>query len=221
MRERLDLVIFDCDGVLVDSEPIMNRAHAEILTACGYAVTPSALLERFCGRSDAEMLDTIEREWGRRLPYDYERRVGAAIDARCANELAAAPGLHEMLRDLALPVCVASSGTPSRIRMSLRCVGLLDRFEPHIYSATMVARGKPAPDLFLHAASAMKVDPARCVVVEDSLAGVTAAVAAAMAVIGYCGGSHCPPGHAGLLRRHGAAAAVSDMRNLMAAVKAL
>jgi beta-phosphoglucomutase-like phosphatase (HAD superfamily) len=116
---------------------------------------------------------------------------------------------------LHLPVCVASSGVPQRIRTSLRIVGLLQRFEPNIFSATMVARRKPAPDLFLYAADAMTMDPTRCIVIEDSVAGVKAAVAAGMTVIGFCGGSHCQPAHADVLRGHGAIEAINDMRDLI------
>src|SRR3954449_6926936 len=191
----LDLVIFDCDGVLVDSEPIFSRAHADILSQCGYRITPEIVGDRFCGISDAEMLAEIEREWGRRLPDDYSDRVAASIDASCEAALKALPGIHDALDRIPARICVASSSTPERIRKSLGIVGLLDRFEPHIFSAVMVARGKPAPDLFLHAASRMGADPARVIVIEVRVPGVHAAVAANMVVIGFCGGSHCAAGH--------------------------
>ena len=218
MTRGVDLVIFDCDGVLVDSEPIFNRAHADILSQCGYRIPPEILVERFCGISDAEMLAAIEREWGRRLPADYRERVAAIADALCAAGLTALPGIHEMLDQMPGPVCVASSSTPDRIRKSLGLTGLLDRFEPHIFSAVVVARGKPAPDLFLFAARAMRADPARCVVIEDSVPGVRAAVSAGMAAIGFCGGGHCPAGHDGILRRNGAMTAIADFRDLPQAI---
>ena len=195
MASSLDLVIFDCDGVLVDSEPIFSQVHAEILSECGYKITPEILGERFCGISDAEMLAAIEREWGKSLPADYRDRVAAVADASCEAMLTAFPGIHATLDQMPAPICVASSGTPERIRKSLGLTGLLGCFEPHVFSAAMVARGKPAPDLFLFAARAMGADPARCVVIEDSVPGVRAAVSAGMAAIGFCGGSHCPPGH--------------------------
>lgn len=216
-----DLAIFDCDGVLVDSEPIFNRAHAEILDRCGFPIAPEALMERFCGVADAEMIAAIEAEWGRPLPADYRARVAALTDAYCAQSLRAVAGVAEALDRLEIPHCVASSGTPERIRKSLATVGLLDRFEPHIFSAVMVARGKPAPDLFLHAAGEMGTAPARCLVIEDSVAGVRAATAAGMTVIGFHGGSHCPPGHADILRRHGAALAIFDMRDLLPTIAVL
>jgi HAD superfamily hydrolase (TIGR01509 family) len=220
METGPDLVIFDCDGVLVDSEPIFNRAHAAILSDCGYRITPELVGDRFCGISDAEMLAAIEREWGKRLPADYRERVTALTDKACATELTSFPGLVEALDRIPARVCVASSSSPERIRKSLGIVGLLDRFEPNIFSAVMVARSKPAPDLFLHAAREMSADPARTVVIEDSVPGVRAAVAAKMAVIGFCGGSHCPAGHADILRRNGATAVLADFRDLPASISA-
>ncbi|MGE3281195.1 MAG: HAD family hydrolase [Alphaproteobacteria bacterium] len=216
-----DLVIFDCDGVLVDSEPIFSSVHADILSQCGYETTPEIVGSRFCGISDAEMLAAIEREWGRRLPADYDKRVAALLDASCEASLTALPGIRETLDLIQAPICVASSSTPERVRRSLGIVGLLDRFEPHIFSAVMVARGKPAPDLFLFAARAMDADPARCVVIEDSVPGVRAAVSARMAVIGFCGGSHCPAGHAEILRRNGAMTTITDFRDLPPSIETL
>ena len=114
IASRFDLVIFDCDGVLVDSEPIINRAHAQVLTACGYPITEDELLERFCGMSDAEMLGIIEHEWGRRLPPSYAERVGAMIEDGFGQSLVAIAGVAEALDSLRLPVCVASSSVPDR-----------------------------------------------------------------------------------------------------------
>ena len=118
-----DLVIFDCDGVLVDSEPIINRAHAETLRQHGYAVTAEMLAERFTGVSDADMLGTIEREHGIPMPCDYEVRVKALIDSYCETSLVATPGTREALAALEVPVCVASSGCPAQTRNSLRVAG--------------------------------------------------------------------------------------------------
>jgi HAD superfamily hydrolase (TIGR01509 family) len=164
---------------------------SETLRQHGYAVTAEVLAERVTAVSDADMLGTIRREHGIPTPDDYELRVNALIDLRCETDLLATPGTHEALAALGIPICVAPSGIPKRIRTSLRIVGLLDRFEPHLFSATMVARGKPASDLFLHAASSMGIPPGRCLVVEDSVAGVQAAIAAGMTAIGFCGGKHC------------------------------
>jgi HAD superfamily hydrolase (TIGR01509 family) len=218
---KFDLIIFDCDGVLVDSEPILNRAHAEILGELGFGIAPQELIARFCGTPDAEMLATIQQEWGRPLPSDYEDRVAGLIDRACATELTAIPWVDQTIRDLDVRLCVASSGVPARVRHSLRTVGLLHHFEPNIFSATQVERGKPEPDLFLYAAKEMGVHPSRCLVIEDSIAGVKAAVSAAMAVIGYCGGGHCPPDHDLMLLGVGAATTIRDMRDLGKCVEKL
>ena len=116
---RFKLVIFDCDGVLVDSEPIINRAHAEVLTACGYPITQKVLVERFCGMSDREMLDIIEREWGCALPVSYAECVGLMIEAGFRQSLAPIEGVAEALDSLTLPICVASSSSLEQIRQKL------------------------------------------------------------------------------------------------------
>jgi beta-phosphoglucomutase-like phosphatase (HAD superfamily) len=149
IASRSELVIFDCDGVLVDSEPIINQAHAHVLTACGYPITEQDLVQRFCGMSDPEMLDIIEREWGHALPTSYAERVGLMIEAGFRQSLVAIEGVAEVLDWLRLPVCVASSSAPEQIRRKLEITALLGRFGERLFSAMMVARGKPAPDLFL------------------------------------------------------------------------
>jgi HAD superfamily hydrolase (TIGR01509 family) len=216
-----DLVIFDCDGVLVDSEPIINRTHAQVLTACGYPITEDELLARFCGMSDAEMLATIEHEWGRTLPSSYAERVGAIIEEGFGQSLVAIEGVAEALDSLRLPVCVASSGVPEQIRRKLELTGLLARFGEDLFSATMVARGKPAPDLFLYAAQQLATAPDRCLVIEDSPLGIEAAIAAGMTAIGFCGGSHCGPEHGDRLLARGAALLIADMRELSTAMAKL
>jgi HAD superfamily hydrolase (TIGR01509 family) len=216
-----DLVIFDCDGVLVDSEPIINHAHAEILTACGYPITPAGLVERFCGMTDLEMLGIIERERGRALPHSYAARVGAIIEHEYRHSLGEIPGVAEALGSLAVPICVASSSGPEEIRRKLALTGLLARFGDNLFSATMVARGKPAPDLFLYAARRLGAEPGRCLVVEDSPAGIDAAVAADMIAIGFCGGSHCRPQHGARLQARGARVAIAGMDELATAMARL
>jgi HAD superfamily hydrolase (TIGR01509 family) len=195
---RFKLVIFDCDGVLVDSEPIINRAHAEVLTACGYPITEKVLVERFCGISDPEMLEIIEREWGCALPASYNQRVGSMIEAGFRESLAPIEGVAEALDSLTSPVCVAITG-------------LLRLFGEHLFSAAMVACGKPAPDLFLYAAQNLMTAPDRCLVIEDSPAGIDAALAAGMTAIGFSGGSHCGPEHGTRLRARGAMLVIDDM----------
>lgn len=216
-----ELVIFDCDGVLVDSEPIINRAHAEVLGACGFAITETVLVERFCGMADADMLSIIEGELGRPLPSAYGERVGIIIEEGFRRSLAPIEGVGEALAALSLPVCVASSSVPEQIRRKLELTGLAARFGEDLFSATMVDRGKPAPDLFLYAAAQMGAAARRCLVVEDSPAGIKAARAAGMVAIGFCGGGHCRPGHKDRLKAGGAALVIADMRELANAVSRL
>jgi HAD superfamily hydrolase (TIGR01509 family) len=211
---NLDLVIFDCDGVLVDSEVISCRAHAETLTRHGYPITDDQVLQRFLGVSDREARLIIEHEMGRKLPDDFESQVKAATLQFYAGDLQAIAGVADAIAAIGLPKCVASSGTPEKIRHGLDCANLTDLLAPHIFSATQVTRGKPAPDLFLFAAEQMRAVPARCLVIEDSVPGVTGARAAGMTVLGFHGGSHCPPGHATLLRDAGATVTFDDMRQL-------
>lgn len=218
---RCGLVIFDCDGVLVDSEPIVNRAHAEILTECGCPIGEDELLERFCGVSDPEMIRAIERERGKTLPLNYFERAAERIARNYRRSLRPIFGIGTILEGLQAPVCVASSSSPQQLRLALEVTGLLDHFGSRLYSAAMVPRGKPAPDLFLYAAARMVVAPAATIVVEDSRAGVEAAVAAQMTAVGFCGGSHCPPGHGERLTSCGAAATAQDAPALAAALDRL
>lgn len=212
--QHYNLVIFDCDGVLVDSEVISCRVHAEVLTRHGYPMTAEDVRRRFLGRSARDANLDIERELGRPLPeaYDIERRN--ALLAALAEGVEAIPHIHMVLDALAVPACVASSGAHDKIFTTLSRTGLYQRFAPNIFSASQVSRSKPAPDLFLFTAQQMGVAPSRCLVVEDSISGITAARAAGMTAIGFTGGSHCQAGDAGKLREAGAASVIDDMRSL-------
>ena len=210
----VDLIIFDCDGVLVDSEIISCRVHAEALTRQGYSITAEQVGERFLGRSALDAHAEVERELGRALPDDFEELRKLAILDALAVSLEPIPHIHAALDAIATPVCVASSGFPGKIAQSLTSTRLHARFAPHIFSASQVARGKPAPDLFLFAADKMQVAPERCLVIEDSLPGISGALAAGMIVLGFHGGSHCRPGYGDNLRSAGAAMTFDDMRQL-------
>ncbi len=210
-----ELIIFDCDGVLIDSELISCRSSASSLAEVGIAITADEILERYVGGSTAAMIADLEGKFGPLPPGFVEgarQRLATAFDA----ELRAVPGINEALACIGRKICVASSSAPERLRHTLSLVGLLHHFDPHIFSSTQVRRGKPAPDLFLFAASQMGFDPTACVVVEDSVAGVTAAVAAGMRVIGFTGGSHCRPDHADRLRQAGAVEIIANHRELPA-----
>jgi len=189
------LVIFDCDGVLVDSEPLAMRVLLEGLAVAGYAIDEATAYERFLGRSLASMQTILHDEFGFELPVDRLEQMRRRLFEAYRQELKAMPAVGETLDRLAIPYCVASSSLPERIRISLEVTGLLPRFMPNMFSAAMVAKGKPAPDLFLHAAERMGVLPAACLVIEDSAPGIEAAHSAGMRVFGFVGGSHT--------RRHG------------------
>ena len=209
-----DLIIFDCDGVLVDSEVISCRVHADVLTRHGYPITAEQVFARFLGRSALAASREVEAELGRALPDDFDAQLKAALFEEFAVSLQAVPHVAEALAAIATPVCVASSGTPDKIRNSLTRTSLLPRLAPHIFSATQVTHGKPAPDLFLFAAMQMGAAPNRCLVIEDSVPGITAARAAGMTAFGFSGGSHCRAGHAETLIAAGAGAGFDDMRQL-------
>jgi len=214
-RPRLpDLIIFDCDGVLVDSELIACRVLSESLAEAGIDIAPDVIAERYVGLSAAAIFADIEARTGRRVPADFGERSRPRLEAAFAAGLEPMPGVVAALAALPVRTCVASSSSPARLRHSLTLAGLLDRFHPHIFSAEQVARGKPAPDLFLLAAARMGVPPERCRVVEDSLAGITAARAAGMVALGFTGGSHCWAGHGERLRGAGAWAVFARMDEL-------
>jgi len=186
----VELVIFDCDGVLVDSERLAVRVESRLLTALGWPIGEDEVLDRFVGRSDAWMLAEIERELGRPVP-EWTERYEADLFAAFRDELVAVDGVVsaiDALEALAFSTCIASSGSHDKMRLSLGLTGLHERFEGRIFSASQVRAGKPAPDLFLLAAAEMGVAPERCVVVEDSRSGVEAARAAGMRSLGFAGG---------------------------------
>jgi len=187
MTPRTDLVIFDCDGVLVDSERLAVRVESRLITSLGWELSPDDVLERFVGRSDEYMLGEIEAALGRAVP-EWPDLYRDALYASFEEQLTAVPGVTEAIDALDGATCVASSGTHEKMALTLGLTGLLERFEGRIFSTTEVARGKPAPDLFLHAAHRMGAAPERCVVVEDSRSGVEAARAAGMRALGFAGG---------------------------------
>jgi HAD superfamily hydrolase (TIGR01509 family) len=183
-----ELVIFDCDGVLVDSERVAVPVDVAVLAAVGWEMTEAEVVERFVGRPDSYMAAELEARLGR--PFEpgwdaeYEPWHRQAFEA----ELEPVPGVVEALDRIRTPTCVASSGTAEKIRFTLGLVGLYGRFAGRIFSVTDVTNGKPAPDLLLHAAASLGVAPSSCAVVEDSRPGVEAARAAGMAAFAYAGG---------------------------------
>ncbi|MBC7311130.1 MAG: HAD family hydrolase [Rhizobium sp.] len=187
------LVIFDCDGVLVDSEPIALAVLADFLGQAGVAIDEEGVARRFLGRSLASVRETVRDEFGLEIDEAFLSRMRDVLYARFRAELRPIDGIPAVIAGFAaagIDWCVASSSQKERVELCLRATGLIDHFAPHIFSATMVARGKPAPDLFLHAAQAMGYSPEQCLVIEDSPSGIEAARAAGMRVIAFTGGSH-------------------------------
>jgi HAD superfamily hydrolase (TIGR01509 family) len=182
-----DLVIFDCDGVLVDSEGPANRLLCEAINRAGLDISEQETNRELNGLTMASTLEIIEHRLGRALPSDFLPRLQERTFEAFRHELKAVPGIHDAIARIDLPDCVASSGEIEKMRFTLGLTGLLDHFEGRLFSATQVARGKPAPDVFLFAAEQMGVAPDRCVVVEDAVAGVQAARAAGMPVFAYAG----------------------------------
>lgn len=187
---RPDLVIFDCDGVLIDSEVISARMLVAELAQRGIEVDTGYVVRNFLGRSYPIVLDQIRVDFGISLPEGFEADYRARLLTAFGAELQPMEGITEVLDALAVPYCLATSSSGERLRFSLEHTGLASYFEGRCSTASEVAHGKPAPDLFLHAAEKMGVSPQRCLVIEDSLAGVRAGLAAGMRVWQFIGGSH-------------------------------
>lgn len=192
-RARIELVIFDCDGVLVDSEPISVDVLMDAIARAGLRLDPEIGYRRFLGRSMASVAAFLRVEHGLALTEAMLAEMNARLFARFRRELRAVPGVGAAIDRLGRPCCVASSSQPERIRLSLELTGLAPRFGERIFSASMVPEGKPAPDLFLRAAAEMGAAPEACLVVEDSPAGIEAARRAGMRVLAFTGGSHAGP----------------------------
>ncbi len=211
MLTDCDLVIFDCDGVLVDSENLSIAAFVAVLHEAGVANATAAMVERCFGMKQADILLALSEATGQDIPLGVSERLWPATRRAFEASLQPMPGIAAFLA--AMPKvkrCVASSSHPERIALSLALTGLAPAFGEAVFSSHQVARGKPAPDLFLFAATTMDADPARCLVIEDSIYGVQGARAGGMRAFGFVGGSHIPPGHAEALRQAGAADVVES-----------
>ena len=212
------MVIFDCNGVLVDSEPLATTIASEEFMRAGFPLTPDMIARYFTGRRPADMFADVEFATGRKLPPGFAAGVAESILRRFRSELRPTHHAAYALSWLRGPKCVASSSSLERIRVSLESTGLIRFFEPNLFSASDVRNGKPAPDLLLHAAGKMGVEPRACIVVEDSPVGVTAGVAAGMTVIGFAGASHTGNDTADQLRAAGACDVITDLRALKRAI---
>jgi HAD superfamily hydrolase (TIGR01509 family) len=212
------MVIFDCNGVLVDSEPIAHAVLADALTRAGIRASAETVARRYHGRRPADVFSAIETAIGRKLPANFASGVTMETLRRFRTELRAVPHVAHALSWVRGPKAVASSSPFERIRAGLEVAGLLRYFEHRVFSASDVPNGKPAPDLFRYAAARMSVAPDSCIVVEDSVPGVAAAVAAGMTAIGFVGGGDAPGKLAHGLTAAGARAVIADMRALKGAI---
>lgn len=211
----MKLIIFDCDGVLIDSEIIACAIEAEELSKVGFDISSQGVIDRFSGMPSDAMYPMIEAELGRALPAGFGDRVKQRIVAAYRTDLEPIDGAAEVLAALQTQICVASSSSPAKLALGLVETGLYELLYPNIFSTALVKRGKPHPDLFLNAAKVVGADVSDCVVVEDSVAGVTAGSRAGMRVIGFVGGSHCGPGHGERLVKAGADSVINDLRELL------
>ncbi|MEP3276933.1 MAG: HAD family hydrolase [Stappiaceae bacterium] len=185
-----DLVIFDCDGVLIDSEMISAGLLAREMANLVPSIDLDYVLTHYLGRAFPRVAVKFETAFGQALDDDFERRYRDKLAVEFEGKLTEMPGVRHVLANLAVPHCVATSSSPARVKMSLEMIDLLDECEDVLYTSSQVRRGKPAPDLFLHVAKEMQVEPSACLVIEDSMPGIRAALAAGMTVWHFTGGSH-------------------------------
>lgn len=217
----LSLIIFDCDGVLVDSEIVAAEIEAEKFAELGLELSAGEIAERFAGLTLARIVEILTEETGVRFPDNFVDTIERESDRRLAK-VATIPGVHEMLDRLDLPRCICSNSMGNRLELMLRPAKLWDRFRPYVYPAREVGtkRGKPAPDVFLHACAQFEVSPHEAIVLEDSVHGVAAAVAAGCRVVGFTGGRHTHTGHADSLTEAGAETVISRLADFPATVEA-
>lgn len=217
------LIIFDCDGVLVDSEIIAAEVESKLLTDVGYSIEAGELAERFAGLTWQDILLAVEREAGIPISASLLDKSKLILDERLKNEVQIIEDAAEAISALKLPKCICSNSTTERLEMMLKRTELHDLFAPHIFSAREVGNGKTKPDsnVFLHAAKQFNVDPANVIVLEDSTHGVHGARAAGMRVIGFTGGAHSYPGHADRLTDAGAETVIRRHKDLGDVIEAL
>ena len=221
MTNTLDLIIFDCDGVIVDSEVLSTRAATAALAEFGLNLTEEQVAELLLGFTFEAGLDRIHKQYNHDLPPAFAARKMQLTEAIFRQELMPLPGLVALLDSLPLPYCVASNSSHERLRFTFEATALSHYFAGRIYSADDVANGKPAPDLFLHAAKQQQTPPERCLVIDDSPSGVRAAVAAGIPVIGFIGGAHAYPALADKLHEAGATWVMRDYDAVTAHIEQL
>lgn len=216
------LIIFDCDGVLVDSEYLAAQVESKLLTETGYPIEPEEIAERFAGLTWTDILLQVERESGLPISASLIEASSNLLTSKLTNELQVIDGVEKAVAALRYPKCIASNSTGDMLEMMLKQSSLYEQFAPSIFSAREVGdkQPKPSPNVYLFAARSFNVDPSRAIVIEDSTHGVHAARAAGMRVIGFTGGSHTYPGHADKLAAAGAETVISHHRDLNAVIDA-
>lgn len=217
----VELLIFDLDGVLVESEIQVAAALCERLAAVDIVADVDLIIRRFHYMPHPLIAETLAAEQGRRVPSAFYHTVHEAYSAALGEHLCAVKGAHDALTRLALPKCIASGSRPEGLRRKLEIVGLLPFFEPHLFSAFEIGKPKPAPDIFLHAARRLGVSPDCCLVIEDAVVGIQAAKAAGMHALGFCGAAHCHEGWAEALTAAGADGILHELGELPAYVAEL
>jgi HAD superfamily hydrolase (TIGR01509 family) len=215
MNFEPELIIFDCDGVLIDSEVIANRVNVEVLAGLGVEFTLEEYMERFVGVSLHDEVIEIEKLRKVKLPDDYEARLMNHKYKVFDEELKAIEGIVDLVTSIKTPKAVASGSSPERLEYTLKLTHLWELFAPHVYSTTLVPKSKPAPDIFLYTADKFSIRPDKCLVIEDSTLGVRAGVVAGMTVIGFSGGSHIKDGHEEKLLELGATKVFSKMQDVV------
>ncbi|MGD9638806.1 MAG: HAD family hydrolase [Alphaproteobacteria bacterium] len=210
----IELIIFDCDGVLIDSEVGGCQTEAKMLSSLGFKITYQDIVKRFTGMKTEEMYRILQEEQSITIPDNFEDDVMQETLNVFAKTLKPIKGIKQFLKKNTLPVCIASGSKPERLESTLKITKLYDFFAPHIFSTNLVRNGKPAPDIFYYCAEKMLIAPVKCLVVEDSPSGIKGAKKAGMNVIGFTGGSHCQTGHNDVLKDAGARCVFSDMKDL-------
>ena len=219
----IELVMLDCDGVLIDSEYLAAKVESERYSAWGFEISPEEFAPRFAGLSEEAIAREVEAETGRSLPENFVAEMVAAVRDRIVAEVELIEGADRMVADMPYRVCVCSNSAKSLLEQSLGRVGLWQTLGPHVFSARDlgVDRMKPEPDVYLEASTAMGADPRQAIVVEDSVHGVEGGVRAGARVIGFTGGRHSYRGHADALTEAGATTIVARHRDIIPTIQAL
>jgi len=216
----IDHLICDCDGVLVDSEVIADRVMHDTLAATFPALDFTAIVKTAFGQKTSRFLESVEAAFDIKLPADFLQTVERSVEAELASSLSAIGGVRDALQRVTLPAAVVSNSRMARVTASVRRARLTEIFGPRVFSAEQVERPKPYPDVYLFAAQQLGVEPARCIVVEDSVAGLNAARAAGMKTIAFVGASHIPDGYTDVLRTMGITRVMQHMDELPGLVEA-